>query len=384
MDSRKFGQESPGQVVRLSGPEPDWAFVPAPLPPHRCFPERLWPALVKARSSLSKLDGIGRTLPNPQLLLRPLQQREAIRSSSLEGTYASPEELLLFELHPRRPTSERDRANDWLEVANYGRALREGLSLLEKQPFSLRLIRNLHSYLLEGVRGRDKLRGEFRRYQVHIGSDRRYIPPPVPEMHACLDAFEKHMNATESDYDPLVRCYLIHYQFEAIHPFVDGNGRVGRVLLSLMINAWCDLHMPWLYMSAFFDRYRDEYITKLFRISTDAAWEDWIEFCLRGTVEQAEDSIRRCDGLGIVKSDFHLRANGLSTRMHSIIDGLFTASIITIPELARRFSVTYDTAKTDIDQLVKAEILTQVPNLKPKTFVAPAIYQLAYKDNLEE
>lgn len=383
MEIARFTDAKTGQLIKVNIPQEDWAFIPDPLPPSWEFPLRLWPLLSEAKESIARLDGIGRTLPNPELLLQPLQSREALRSSSLEGTYASPQELLLFELRPREPSSNQDPANAWLEVSNYSRALRQGIELLDKIPLSLRLIRDLHRTLLHGVRGRERTPGEFRRNQVHVGSGRRYIPPPAHLLLSCLDQFEKYLNQDDTDFDPLVMCYLIHYQFEAIHPFMDGNGRVGRALLALMIYKWCNLSMPWLYMSAFFERYKDEYINNLFKISCEGAWEPWIEFCLKGTIAQANDSIRRCDELGHLKNEFHERARAVSPRIHPIIDDLFTIPVVTIPELAKKNNVSYPTAKSDVRKLIELRILKEVSATKPKTYYSPDIFQIAFDESGE-
>src|SRR5687767_5891417 len=170
MDHSRFGSRSTGKLVAVSAGERDWAMVPNPLSRQWDTPKWLWPLLARAREELARLDGIGRALPDPELLLRPLHKREAIRSSSLEGTYATAQELLLFELDkPGEATS--DRVNDWIVVSNYAEALRHGTRLLEKLPLSLRVIREMHRVLLTGVRGRDRAPGEFRRIQVHIGTD---------------------------------------------------------------------------------------------------------------------------------------------------------------------------------------------------------------------
>lgn len=384
MDAAKFTEDSTGKLVEISAPEKDWAFLPDPLPPAVSFPTALWPLLKTAKETLAELNGIGRTLPDPGLLLRPLQQRESLRSSSLEGTYATPEELLGYELNPREPTSDRDSANDWREVNNYDRAIQVGCKQLETMPICLRVIRKLHEVLLSGVRGRDKSPGEFRKYQVHIGSDRRYIPPPAEHVPETLDAFEKHLHDLDSGgafyVDPLVKCYVAHYQFEAIHPFVDGNGRVGRLLLALMTYKWCDLTKPWLYMSAFFEKHKDEYIDNLFKVSSKGEWEQWIAFCLRGTIEQANDSIKRCDALLKLKRDYYQRITSGSTRDHALVEGLFTRPLIDIPHLSNIHKVTYPTAASDVERLVKAGILAELEGWHPKTFYAPEIFHIAYRD----
>ena len=316
MNQEAFQKNRTGKLGEISLPENDWAFVPNPLPPDWPFPDRLWPLVVRAKEELARLDGVGRTLTSPTLLLRPLQKREALRSSSLEGTYASPEELLLFELRRKTARLESSGFSPVLEVSNYASALEQGVRLLGELPLSLRFIRELHRTLLSGVRGREGTPGEFRKFQVHVGSDRRYIPPPASYVSACLDNFEQSMNLNQLNYDPLVWAFLMHYQLEAIHPFRDGNGRIGRLTLALMIFDWCRLHQPWLYMSSFFERNKDEYLDRLFRVSSHGDWEGWVEFCLRGTVIQAEDSIERCDALRTLKDAKKEKVDGLILPMN--------------------------------------------------------------------
>jgi len=379
MLSEKFTDETTGRLVRITSPYEDWAFVPAPLPPDWDFPASLWPLVAEAKQLLGKLDGVGRTLPNPELLQRPLQQREALRSSSLEGTYASPQELLLFELQPRVPSSAKDKANDWLEVSNYASALREGYLYLQQGPLSLYLVRQLHAWLLKGVRGADKQPGSFRKRQVHLGSDRRFVPPPPERLDDCLQAFEHALMTPPNDFDPLVRSYLVHYQLEAIHPFLDGNGRVGRLLLALTTWLWCDLSMPWLYMSSFFERYKDEYIDSLFAVSAKGAWEEWITFCLRGTVEEAGDAIRRCEDLGRLKNQMMRRIKSGSARLYDTIGELFTTPVLSIPGVQQRRQVSYPTAKSDVDRLREAGILEAIKDSShPKLYYSPEIFKVAF------
>lgn len=381
MDQTRFGSRATGKLVRISTlGDYDWAFIPQPLPRSWAVPLELWPLLASAKEQLARLDGIGHTLPNPDILLRPLQQREAIRSSSLEGTFATPEELLLFELEPSEPTAPSDRVNDWREVFNYAEALRRGATLLQKLPLSQRLIREMHEVLLTGVRGRDRAPGEYRRTQVHIGSDRRYIPPPVTEMDHCIQDFERFLNEADG-IEPLIRAFMMHYQFEAIHPFIDGNGRVGRALLSLCVYSWAGLSHPWLYVSPFFDRHKDEYIDSLFAVSTDGDWLRWFELCLRATIDACRDAVARCDQLRRIREQYHAIADRTSVRMHTLIDSLFTNPIVQIPHVARTLKVTYPTAKNDVDKLVELGILSELRSAPPKAFYSRAIYDAAYRED---
>jgi Fic family protein len=379
MHPDRFTSASPGRLIPITIGGKDFAFIPQPLPRQWDISLSTWPLLARAKEELARLDGLGRAVPDPELLLRPLQQREALRSSSLEGTYASPEELLLFEMNPEEPATPTERASDWLEVSNYAAAVRRGTQLLDTLPLSLRLIREMHAVLLRGVRGRDRSPGEFRRTQVHIGTDRRYVPPPVDELDRCLDDFEHFLHDSEG-IDPLIRAFLAHYQFEAIHPFIDGNGRVGRALLSLCAFQWCGLSHPWLYLSPFFDRYKDDYINALFAVSAEGDWNRWIDLCLRATVDVCRDAIRRCDQLCTLREAYHAKADGKSGRMHRLIDGLFSNPIVSISSLVRQLDVTYPTAKTDVDKLVNAGILTALPKRRPQAFYAREIFDVAYSE----
>ena len=195
MDINKFTVESPGTLVKLSTPPGEHAFIPDPLDLAWCIPEALIEPLVEAQQALGALDGAGRHMQNIELLLGPLRRREAIRSSSLEGTYATPEELILYELDPRVPVSDRDPVNAWREVFNYSEAMGFGEHLLETIPLSVRLVREIHAKLLDGVRGADRRPGEIRNTQVHIGSGRRFVPPPPLNLNSSLKDLEVYLNS---------------------------------------------------------------------------------------------------------------------------------------------------------------------------------------------
>lgn len=377
MDVTQFTPNFSGELVRLA--DGDDAFVPAPLPPSWTFPNELWPLLAEVKHLFGVLEGIGRVLPNPGLLLRPMEDREAIRSSRLEGTYVTPTELLLFDMSPLEPTSESDPANSQREVFNYRRALNEAVA--SPLPISLRLLRDMHRTLLTGVRGQDRSPGSFRQVQVYLGSSKRFIPPPPFRMAECLDAFEKALHQP-APFDPIVEAFVAHYQLETIHPFVDGNGRIGRLLMALMIYQRCGFSKPWLYMSAFFERYRDEYVERLFNVSSRGDWTGWMEFCLRGAAFQAKDTIDRCERLLKFKDEYvtRIESSGGSLRLHQIVDQMFQSPFLRVADLARRLDVTYPTAKSDIDRLVNLHILTELPAMSLKTFYSPDLFNLAYED----
>lgn len=387
MDKSLFNDKSLGKLVKINiQNDYDWAFIPNPLPIDFGPSNTIWSLLIQAREEIARLDGIGRHMPNFELLLKPLQHREALKSSSLEGTYATPEELLFFEIDPKEPKTQYDRVNSWKEVSNYNNALRLGQELLNTIPISLRLIKAIHKELLSGVRGHHRDPGNFRKTQVHIGSDKRFIPPtPIEAIH-CLNDLEKYIH-TDNNIDPLIFCFMVHYQFETIHPFLDGNGRVGRLLLSLMIYQKFNLTSPWLYLSAFFDKYKDEYIGNLFKVSADGDWEGWIVYCLRATIYQAKDAIKRFDKLVALREKYtqSIFQSGGSIRLTSIIEKLFETPAITIPQIVKVFNVSYPTAKKDIDTLYKLKILVKSEYAnRPMVFLAQEIIEIAYKDIIDQ
>jgi Fic family protein len=356
------------------------AFVPDELPPAWEMPSELWPLLSEAKQQLGILEGVGRTLPNPGILLRPVQDREAMRSSRLEGTYVTATELLVFELAPKRSKSAEAPENDRREVLNYRLALEHGAR--SELPLSLRFIRELHKTLMTGVRGRDKTPGEFRRTQVAIGSDHRFVPPPPARVPDCLHPFEKYLHAGKPRYDALVDCFLVHYQFETIHPFSDGNGRVGRLLLAMMLKERCGLSKPWLYMSEYFENRHDEYNERLFNVSAKNDWTAWIEFCLRGVVSQAKQTILRCERLRAIREAFseNIQQIGGSVRLQRIMEDIFQSPFVRITDLAGRLGVSYPTANADVQRLVQAGIVEVLPDIRPKTYYAPKVFAVAYEE----
>jgi Fic family protein len=386
MDVSKFTENKIGRLIAISAIQgaQDHAFIPDSLPSKWTFDAELWPLLAEAKRHLGMLDGAARILPHPKLLLKPLQRVESLTSSRLEGTYATAQEVMLFEMNPKNPQNSADQSNAWLEVSNYNRALAQGYDELRRLPFCMRLIKDLHKTLMDGIRGGSRPLGEFRKHQVHIGSTRRYVPPPPLAAGLCMSEFEKYVNNPTDDLDPLVRCFLAHYQFEAIHPFSDGNGRIGRVVLSLMIYKWCDLEMPWLYLSPYFERYKDDYIDLLFKVSSQGAWSEWIAFCLRGVIDQASKVVVRCQRLLTAQKEMHERTKSDGGgRIHAIIDELFDVPMVRIGDLSRRFEVRYPTSKSDVNYLIEKQILAELAHFKIRTFYCPQIFAIAYEDETE-
>lgn len=361
--------------------ETPYAFIPNPLPPDWNWPAELWPLLLDAHKALANLDGTGKHLPNPNLILRPLQRREAQKSSSLEGTFTEPKEQALFELDPTYPDSAADPVNARREVFNYTQALRYRRDQRDQFPISLRLIKGLHRILMDGVRGSDKSPGDFRTLQNHIGRPPRFVPAPPQLLPTLLGDLEEYLHAPRT-LDPLVEAFLVHYQFEAIHPFMDGNGRVGRLLLAILIEEWCSLSGQWLYMSSYFDANRDRYLDLLFKVSADGGWTEWIEFCLRGVVETAKDTQRRCENLVELHRDFHdrLRKGAGSVRLAAIVDDLFVTPIAVVARVAQQHRVTYPTARADLERLEKAAIVRPLEGASQIAYYCPQIFEATYAD----
>lgn len=380
MDRSQFSQAAPGRLIELpNGPSGTRiSFLPDPLPPKWAWPQKLWPVLLEARVALASLDGTGKHLPNPAILIRPLQAREAQLSSRLEGTVTDPRQQVLFDADPQYPSSVHDPVNAYREVWNYSQALRLRLDGSSDLPLSLRLIKQLHSQLMEGVRGSDPHPGEFRTIQNQIDSPPRFVPPPPQHLQSALADFEAFLHRKDVAFDPLVRCFLAHYQFEAIHPFRDGNGRVGRLLLALTITEWCGLSSQWLYMSAYFEKKREEYLDLLLRVSTEGDWENWIRFCLEGVVHQAADTGWRCDRLLSLHRVFHDRLKGGSVRLSHFVDSLFSSPVITVNRYRKNFGVTYPTAKRDLQRLESEEIVSRLGEMKQITYYCKRIYDIAY------
>ncbi|HUA84116.1 MAG TPA: Fic family protein [Bryobacteraceae bacterium] len=381
MERTDFSPLMTGRLVPIKSPTIDakLAFVPNNLPPSWKWPERLWKLLIDARTCLASLDGTGKHLPNPELMLTPLQRREAQLSSKLEGTITDPQQQALFQADPRYPTSDTDPINAFREVFNYGRALRLRLDGTNDLPLSLRLIRELHAILMDGVRGSNQKPGEFRTIQNQIGRPARFVPPPPEVLGDTLDAFEKYLHSTD-DYDPLVRAFLVHYQFEAIHPFGDGNGRVGRLLLALTIAEWCKLSSQWLYMSAFFEKRRNDYMDLLLGVSTHGNWEAWLEFCLQGVIAQAMDTEKRCDKLLSLYRDFHRRLKGGSVRLSTLVEGLFASPVIVLKNAVERLNVTYPTAHSDLRKLESLGIVKPLERQGPIAYYCDAIFYVTFAD----
>lgn len=382
----EFKNGSLEPIVTSSGRR-TYAFVPKPLPSQVAWTDRMIQIACSAHQAVGSLEQIKATLPDPFLILSPLLQREALVSSRLEGTYTEPEEMLLFDMEQQEDAAIRihTKRRDERWVWNHYEALRQGYNwIAEGKPLDKSLILHLHAVLMAGVidkDGRTKNPGAFRTEQVYVGSrPKLYIPTPPEMIEGCLDALFAYIGEGPGKH-PLVKAYEVHYQFEAIHPFNDGNGRVGRVLLALCVLCWLKLSMPWLVMSEYFEKHRRQYLDGLFGVSTDGLWSDWIEFCLAGTIEQAELSIKRCDRLRALREKFISSPICSSNRMRAIIDDmLFGRPVLRISDVAKKFKLSRAAARLDIHKLIDAGILTELPKRRPKVFACLQIIEAAHGD----
>ena len=337
------------------------AYVPAPAPPPLEWSESLTLSLSSADRAIGRLAGEGRRLPNPHILIRPFVRREAVLSSRIEGTQATLGELLAAQAGA---VVERN-PDDLHEVGNYVTALEYGLERLETLPVSLRLVRELHERLMRGVRGEVATPGEFRRSQNWIGppgstlNGATYVPPPPSELMPCLDAWERFLH--DETLPPLVHAAIAHSQFEAIHPFLDGNGRVGRLLITLLLVARGVIPSPLLYLSAWFQATREEYYARLNGVTERGEWEEWLTYFLRGVALQSEDAVDRIERLDDLLSGWKRQLAGGRSRLPERALDLFAENPFwTVGGVADRLEVAFTTAQRTIARLEAAGIVAQL------------------------
>lgn len=363
MDVELFKNSPAGKLVRATGGY--LAFVPNPLAPKLEWDTALVSHVSRADLAVGTLSGLGETLPNPHLLIYPFIRREAVLSSRIEGTQSSLSDLLLFE------ATQVEKQRDVKEVQNYVRAMEYGLKRLNELPLSLRFIRELHGFLLEGVRGERATPGEFRQSQNWIGSagatleNATFVPPPVLEMQECLSQLEKFLHA-DTELPPLVQAAMVHYQFETIHPFLDGNGRIGRLLVTLLLCQKNVLAKPLLYLSAFFEKHRPEYYDLLLKVSQTGAWREWIEFFLKAVTEQSDDAVSRSRQLlELLRGYSQLaREKHLSPTAVQLVELIFMKPVLNAKTAQEFLKVSYPSAQYALSSLEEAGILTEITGRK--------------------
>lgn len=380
MDTKRFANSPTGNLTKVGQGEISyWAFVPNPLPPDLTLSNETILLLSEADRALGELAGVGRQMANPHILIRPFLHREAVSSSAIEGTQTEITDLYAYKsgqkMLPGFEASSEER--DIREVINYIVAMDYGLARLDTLPISKRFMRELHERLMQGVRGAKKAPGEFRISQNWIGptgctlNEANFVPPPPDQMNENLDALEDYLHL-KNRYPPLVRLALIHYQFEVIHPFLDGNGRIGRLLIPLLLVHWGLLPSPLLYLSVYLERNMDQYVELLAAVSEKGAWQDWLNFFLRGVTEQARDAAVRAKQLADLQTQWHklVTTRYTSAALLKLADSLFESPMITVPQARRILDVTYRGASLIVEKLVEVGILQRDHNYPIKTFVA--------------
>jgi Fic family protein len=355
-------REAPGRMVRTEAGYD--AFVPSPLPPRLAWNERLARMLSEADRMIGRLSGIAGQLPEPSVLTRPFVRREAVLSSRIEGTRTTLPELLASEAGAR----ERQDSEDLREVENCALALEYGLARLTTLPVSVELILELHQRLMTDVRGGRASPGALRREQNWIGSpgctpfDAVYVPPPPEEVRPCLVQWTDFLR--DRSMPVLVQVGLLHYQFEAIHPFRDGNGRVGRLLVALLLAERGVLKQPLLSLSAYIDATREEYYDRLLGVSRRGEWEEWLEYFLVGVARESEDAISRAERITGLLAGWRKQAADAGRAALQLLDLIAGNPYVTIGGVASKLRVAFTTAQRAVDALVESGVLAPVSDAK--------------------
>jgi Fic family protein len=377
MRKEDFTESAPGALVKnLQG---ILTFAPAPLPPPSLsLPMPMLRQLSTVDNTLGRLEGTAKALPDRRILIRSFVRREAQLSSYIENTYARYEEVAAADEEGRENVAEPIR-----ETLNAERAISAGIQAVfdQDRPVSLQLIRQMHGILLSNVRGHGS-RGRFRERQVFIGSshdvDRaRFVPPPDHMVDELMQSFAAYLPDSD-DLPPAVRLALLHYQFETIHPFEDGNGRLGRILILLGLCQYKLLNVPLFNASLHFERNRQEYYDRLLRVSTHGDWTGWIGFFVEGLRVAAVESLAKLDELTTLRSRYHRRLHSArnSVLLLKLVDLLFIRPVIRVSDAASEMGVTYPPAQKSIKKLIEARILSEIkPRSMPARFIARGILE---------
>lgn len=382
MDESAFTKPSGKLIKNKNG---NITFLPDYLPPTITYDPSLITFANEASNQLGQLSGIGTLLPNPDLIIRPYVYREAVLSSKIEGTQASILDLFRFQAGAKESTDERGQKRI-VEVINYVSAMRECLKKINnKENVSLKMITDAHKMLLSGVRGQDLEPGVVRTIQNWIGPegtkivDATYVPPPPEYVDDLLLDLEKFINVPPSYMPPLIQCAIMHYQFEAIHPFGDGNGRIGRLLVPLVLSERKLLSQPILYLSAYIEQNKTRYYQALLEVSQKSKWNEWIHFFLMAVITQATDAVGRIKKLMELRSQYErkLREKKASASVILLNDLLFANPLVTIPKASDYLQITYPPAKKAIEYLVSIGILREFEGKeRNRVFIAHEIEAL--------
>ncbi len=371
-------------VDNLTGEAAYQSFKPNPLPPipEIEMDEEIVKLLVDANKQLVKLDTASQLISNADLFISMYVRKEALISSQIEGTQCTLDDVL-------DPEVEANANLDVSDVINYVKATQYALKRLERLPLCCRLIREIHEVLMENVRGQDKTPGEFRHSQNWIGpancslKDARYIPPNVEDMQTAMSELEKYINENV-DYDPLIRAALIHYQFETIHPFLDGNGRIGRLLILLYLMEQGLLAKPVIYISYFLKKNQIEYYDRISEVRRTGNFEQWIRFFLEAVSKAASDSLETIRRLSMLH-DANIKKLPKTTRskdnLRAVFDYIEQYPIIDIKRTAKELAVSYNTVAAAIRKLVEFGILQETTNAaRNRVFAYEAYLAILRKD----
>jgi Fic family protein len=342
------------------------AYVPAKLPPPALELEKLYPHLEKATHALAQLNSVHKKIPNTALFIYMYVRKEAVLSSQIEGTQSSFSDLMLFE-HKQKP---KVSIEDVEEVSNYVKAINYGMARLRDDfPLSLRLLKEIHSILLTGVRGPTKLPGEFRRSQNWIGGTRpgnaSFVPPPVEYLVDCLSDFEKFLH--DENTPVLIKAALAHVQFETIHPFLDGNGRLGRLLITLILCADGMLDEPILYLSLYLKKNRHTYYQLLQEVRESGNWEVWLEFFLIGIYQSATQAINTAENINNLFIKDLAKISLLERARFScekIFEYMKTLPQVSVPFLSKALNLTPPTVRDALNNLQSIGILEEISGKK--------------------
>lgn len=384
MDKRAFGNPN-GKFTKNSSKH--ITFIPKLLPPQITYSTGLIALLSEANLQLGQLSGIGELLPNPDLLIRPYIRREAVLSSKIEGTQASMIDIFEYEAAGgKTDPKEIIQEKRVQEVVNYVTALNDCLKKVNSGgAISLDLIKNAHKSLMADVRGQEKTPGKFRIVQNWIGAegskieDAIFVPPPPHCLEDLLLDIEKFIRSPPPGIPPIVQCAFVHYQFEAIHPFADGNGRIGRLLIPLLLAERRVLSRPMLYLSAYFEANRSEYYRQLLSVSQKSTWEEWLAFFLKGVIKQSSDAVKNIRKLMELRTKYEEKLKQKKAPSKAIIltENLFANPIVTVNMAKKYLDLTYPAARGAIEYLKNMGILSEMGHReRDRRFYAKEILQI--------
>ncbi|MGM0493898.1 MAG: Fic family protein [Armatimonadota bacterium] len=342
-----------GRKIRIA--ENKEAFVPGELPPEIRYSAPFVSLLSESQTQLGRLDALANFVPSIRLFVIPSLRTEAWASTRIEGTRASMPEVFV---HDARSADIETSNRDIREVMNYKMAMHTGLALLDELPVCNRLVKRVHRTLLEGTRGEQLTPGEFRTLQVEVGA---YVPPPANYVTALMSEWEAFTSDPPDDMPVLVHSAIVHYQFEAIHPFFDGNGRAGRLLIPFLLCARGVLEQPLLSMSVYFEANRTEYFDRLLAVSEKRDWEGWICFFLRGVLSQAQRTVACCQDMIELRQRYLETAEegSRSPNIARVVDMLFENPYITAPRVSHELDVTYQTGRNVLNALMELGIVEE-------------------------